>query len=323
MEERGKSNGRISKLPMTGTGVSVLLVSIAIAVTFLTVTPVGAQEANVTVTVKAPEYVGEGETFDVTIDVDSVTDFNSAWFDLSFDPSVVEVTGVTDGCIDDTVIPIYDEGDIDSGTIKKVTSGFPEEVDTKVSGTGYLAKITFEVIGEEGDECVLEISNGKLVKIVKTAKGGEQAEKTPAYWINAEVRIGVEEEEEEEEEEEGEPTPTPSTSPTPTDVTNATDVTNVTATPTPTLAPEVTPTPEAEGTPTPTPKEKTTPKPTAPPTEEKPTPTPTPTPKTPGFEAIFAIAVVGIAYIPLRRNPFSKEKGKRYKKNLGGDKKKK
>ena len=314
MEERGKSNGRISKLPMTGTGISVLLVSIAIAVTFLAVTPVGAQEAVVTVSVKAPEYVGEGETFDVTIDVDSVTDFNSAQFDLSFDPSVVEVTDVTDGRIDDREIPIYYEGRIDSGTIKKVISGFPEEVDTKVSGAGYLAKISFDVIGEEGDECVLEISNGKLAKFVKTAKGRDVEEEIPADWFVAEIEVGVEEEEDEEEEEE--PTPTPSTSPTPTNVTNVTDVTNVTATPTPTLAPEVTPTPEAEGTPTPTPKEKTTPKPTAPPTEEKPKPTPTPKPKVPGFEAIFAIAVVGIAYILLRRNPFSKEKGKRGRKKI-------
>jgi hypothetical protein len=302
MEEKGKSSRRILKLPMAGTGMSVLLFAIVIAFTLLTLTPVMAQEAEVTtVTVKAPEYVVEGDTFDVTIDVDSVTDFNTAQFDLSFDPGVLEVTDVTDGRIDDTVIPIYHEGHSNSGTIKNVISGFPEEVDTKVSGAGYLAKITFEVIGEEGDECVLEISNEKLAKFVKTAKGMDVEEKILAYCIPTEIRVGVEEEEEDdeekEEEEEVEPTPTPSTSPTPTDVKSVTDitnVTNVTATPTPTLAPGVTPTPEAEGTPTPQEKktatrEKTTPVPVV---------TPTPEPKAPGFEPIFAIAMMlGIAYI--------------------------
>ncbi len=59
---------------------------------------------------------------------------------------------------------------------------------------------------------------------------------------------------------------------------------------------------EEEPTPTLAPKE--TPKPTARP-EKKSTPTPTP-----GFEAIFAIAMISaIAYILHRRNPFSKEKG--------------
>jgi hypothetical protein len=297
---KGKGgNGRSSMLLM-GRGTMVLVVSMVMM--FAVISAIAQDEAEVTVTVNAPEYVEEGETFDVTIEVDSVTDFNSARFDLSFDPSVVEVTDVTDGCLGDTVIPIYYKGLIDYGTIKKVTSGFPEEVDTKVSGTGSLAKITFEVIGEEDDECALEIS-GELVKIGKTDTGMDGAEEIPVEWIDAEIRIGVEEGGEEEEEEEGdEPTPTPSTSPTPiggTNVTNVTDVTNVTATPTPALTPGVTPTPEAEGTPAPQEKnpatgEKTTPLPAV-------TPTPTPTPKAPGFEPIFAITVIfGLAYI-LRR----------------------
>jgi hypothetical protein len=78
--------------------------------------------------------------------------------------------------------------------------------------------------------------------------------------------------------------------------------------PMPTLAPEVTPTPETEteGTPTPqekkiAPKEKTTPVPAA---------TPTPKPAVPGFEAIFAIAVIlGITYRKMRKGKKSKKRG--------------
>ena len=77
-----------------------------------------------------------------------------------------------------------------------------------------------------------------------------------------------------------------------------TPIATVTPMPMPTLAPEVTPTPETEGTPTPqekkiAPKEKTTPVPAA---------TPTPKPAVPGFEAIFAIAVIlGITYRKMRK----------------------
>lgn len=373
MEEKGKSNKTISMLSMT----SVLLISIAIVLAFLAVTPVMAQEAEVTVTVNAPEYVEEGETFDVTIDVDSITALNSAEFDLSFDHKVVEVKKVTDGSIDDTEIPIYYWDDIDSGIIK-VISGFPEEVDTKVSGTGYLAKITFKVKGDEGDECVLGIS-GKLFKLVETEAGTLNLEKMSVDWIGAEIIVGIAEEVEEEEEEEppditvwypaeagvssveGEsmtfeitvdqrvdiswqingtevqteesvtgsiytntsaavgtwnlsaiaistetglsimhtwiwsvaPTEAPEETPTHT----PTLVSEETPSPTSTLAPGETPAPEAEAEGTPMPKPTATPT-----TEGKLTPTPTPKPAVPGFEAIFAIAVMSaIAYILLRR----------------------
>ena len=361
--------------------IAVSLILIAIAVTFLAVTPVVAQEAVVTVSVKAVEYVGEGETFVATIDVSSVSDLNSALFDLSFDPSVVEVTDVTDGRIDDTEIPIYYWDYIDSGTIT-VISGFPEKFDIMVSGSGYLAKITFEVIGEEGDECVLEISNGELVKIVKTAKGGDEAEEMPADWIDAEIKVGEEDSDEEPPDittwepaevvvssTEGESitfeitvdqtvdiswqingtgvqtdesvteaiytntsaaigtwnlsaiaistetglsdihtwiwsvTPTSTVSPEVTPGPTPTLAPGETPTPTPTLAPGVTPLREA------TPKEKTTPKPTALPTEEKPTPTPMPTPKEPGFEAIFAIAVMTLFLFYKKKTCAKRKKG--------------
>jgi hypothetical protein len=290
MEERGKNSGKILKLPMSGTGMSVLLVLIAIAATFLTVAPVIAQEAEVSV--NAPEYVEEKETFDVTIDVAGITDFNSGMFDLTFDHKVVKVDDVTDGSIDDTEIPVAMWADMDSDTIK-VMLELPET--NTASGSGYLAGITFKVKGDAGEESALEIAEGELVKYIF-----EDERATPeaieVNWNGAVVKVGVEEEEEEEEE----PTPTPEANVTE----SSTPKANVTESPTPTLAPEETPkptaTPEKKSTPKPTvtPEKKSTPKPTATP-EKKSTPTPTPVP---GFEAIFAIAMMSvIAYILVRR----------------------
>ena len=294
MEERGKSSGRITKLSMTGTGMSVLLVSIAIVLTFLAVTPVMAQVAEVTV--NAPEYVEEKETFDATIDVEGITDFNSGMFDLIFDHKVVEVDDVTDGSIDDTEIPVAMWDDMDSDTIR-VMLELPET--TTVSGSGYLAGIAFKVKGDAGEESALEIAEGELVKYVFEDERATPEAIEVNNWNGAVVKVSVEEEEEEVVVEE-EPTPTPEAnvteSPTPTPEANATE------SPTPTLAPEETPkptaTPEKKSTPKPTaaPEKKSTPKPTATP-EKKSTPTPTP-----GFEAIFAIAMMSaIAYILHRR----------------------
>ena len=163
---------------------------VAIAVTVLTIIPVTAQvdEAKVTVTVNAPEYVEEGETFEVTIDVDDIEDFNAGMFDLCFDPSVVKVKSVEDGEIDGTEIPIEMSKVMERDTLRVLVS-LPEDIG--VSGSGYLAKISFKVKGEEGDECVLDMENGML--------GNASAEEIPAEWIDAKITVGAGKKEEEEE----------------------------------------------------------------------------------------------------------------------------
>ena len=135
----------------------------------------------VKVEVNAPEMVKAGETFVATVDVvDSVANLNIAQFDLSFNSSVVNVTGVTNGSIDGTEIPGEWEF-VDSETIR-VISELPEEVG--VSGSGYLATISFAAKGEEGDESVLKIANGTLANNI--------AEEIPAEWIEDKITLVIE-----------------------------------------------------------------------------------------------------------------------------------
>ena len=133
----------------------------------------------VKVEVNAPEYV-EG-TFDASIDVDSITDFNLGHFDLSFDSSVVTVTDVADGSLDGTTIPVADWGFIDENKIRVIVevSGI-----TGVSGSGYLAEIGFEVVGKRGDKSVLDISRGLLVDT--------EAEEILAQWIDDMIIVEME-----------------------------------------------------------------------------------------------------------------------------------
>ena len=133
----------------------------------------------VTVTVNAPELVKAGETFEASIDVDNITDFNSGQFDLSFDASVVNVTGVADGSLDGETIPVSEWERMDGDTIRVIVevSGI-----AGVSGAGNLATISFAVVGETGDKSGLDISNGLLVNT--------EAEAIPAGWINDEVIVG-------------------------------------------------------------------------------------------------------------------------------------
>jgi hypothetical protein len=120
--------------------------------------------------VNAPERV-DGD-FSVVIEIANAVDLDSGQFDLYFDPAAVNVTGVDDGLIDDTVIPI-DNWAVDKDKIR-VLFNLPG-IDG-VSGSGSLATIHFETI-VPGD-CAMEISDGLLVN--------NMAEKMPASWDGVE-----------------------------------------------------------------------------------------------------------------------------------------
>jgi hypothetical protein len=157
---------------------AVICIAIA-AISFSLIPGLTAQGTGdtVNVAVNAPEYVVG--TFNASIDVDSVADFNSGQFDLSFDSSVVNVTDVTDGSLDGEAIPVSDWERLDNDTIRVIldVSGI-----AGVSGSGNLATICFAVVGETGAKSMLNISNGLLVNT--------DAEAIPAEWINGVVTVG-------------------------------------------------------------------------------------------------------------------------------------
>ena len=126
--------------------------------------------------VEAPEYVNE--TFNATIKIDTVTDLNSAQFNLSFNSSVVNVTTVRGGEIDGKAVPLYMWDFTDSDTIRVFSNLSAAE---GANGSGYLAAVEFEVKGKSGDKSTLNISNGKLVNTT--------AKEINAGWYDTEVTV--------------------------------------------------------------------------------------------------------------------------------------
>ena len=170
-------------------GIAVLLILTTIAAISLAVVPAAAQP--VEVTVNAPEYVDVGGTFTVTIGVDSVTEFNTAQFDLSFDPDVVKISEIKKGEINGEEFPTFMHRSVAEDT-ERVLASMP--FGKGVSGSGYLAEIEFKAKGEVGEKSELNLSKGML--------GNISAGKISAEWISSEIKIGEEKEEEGEEEEE-------------------------------------------------------------------------------------------------------------------------
>ena len=127
---------------------------IILSMTLITlITPAAAYQTGVSV--NAPERVDSD--FIVTIEIENAVDLDSGQFDLCFDPAAVNVTGVDDGNVNGTTIPI-DNWAVDEDRIK-VLFNLPG-IDG-ISGSGSLATMHFETI-VPGD-CAMEIADGLLV----------------------------------------------------------------------------------------------------------------------------------------------------------------
>ena len=219
------------------------ILSIALFILLMACTAAGDKaeidpDADVNVTVNAPKHVSE-DTFEVTLDVTEIIDFDSGQFDLIYDPDVVKVLKVEAGDIDDTEIPIdmkrhFEEEDPNR---YKVLVNIPG-VDG-VSGSGYLAKITFEVVGGTGDTSAIDVitdpdEEDKVPNLCYTEEdvehpGHHDPCEITANWFGTTVTIGTAPPESDE-------TPTPT--PTETPAVNVTlDALESVSAPTPTEAP--------------------------------------------------------------------------------------
>ena len=148
-------------------------------------------DADVNVTVNAPEYVSE-DTFEVTIDVTEVSNICSAQFDLTFDPDVINIdnikTDVESGMIDDKELPVSSCRLLDDDRIRVIIFDFNLIEEGGISGSGYIAKIIFTVVGATGDTSAIDFyeSDESTKKLTDAER-----ELIDANWFGTNVTIGT------------------------------------------------------------------------------------------------------------------------------------
>ena len=149
--------------------------------------PVSAQ-ASVIVSIDAPAQVAPDSNFVVKVAISSVTDLDASNYDVTYDPTVLEIVGseggpdgVTAGLINGTAIPVDMWGFVPSGTPgrTRVIQNVPGVAG--VTASGYLAEIHFHAIGASGTSSDIRLENGCL--------GDKQAHEIPATWIGATVSV--------------------------------------------------------------------------------------------------------------------------------------
>jgi len=155
---------------------------ILILILMLLTTDTTAQSQDVNVRVNAPEYVSG--TFNAVIDIANVIDLDSAQFDLSFDPDVIEVVDVESGTIDGMEITTDMWRSVDDDTIRILINLPGAE---GISGSGYLAKIVFKVVGDTGDTSTLDLSDTSKYKRELRNK---DADLIITNWSNGNVKVG-------------------------------------------------------------------------------------------------------------------------------------
>ena len=168
---------------------NILLIIPIVMLIISTTTMVAQGEGNVDVKVNVSDFVSD--RFEVTIEIRNVTDLTSGQFDLSFDPDVIRLDDVEPGSIDGTRVPIEMWHPVDDGKVR-ILLKLPDA--GLVSGSGDLATINFEVVGNDGDTSALEISNAELFSYVSrdsTLLGSNtELEEIDADWSGDMVTVG-------------------------------------------------------------------------------------------------------------------------------------
>ncbi|MFW6150832.1 MAG: right-handed parallel beta-helix repeat-containing protein [Chloroflexota bacterium] len=135
----------------------------------------------VTVSVDAPTNVAEDSDFTVSIDVSQVENLDSCNYDLTYDPSVIQVTDVTDGMVGGTVFPVGAWGFVPPGVqgTLRVIQNIPGVTGT--TGAGYLAEVHFHAMEAACNTSAIDLHDGRLTSTTATS--------IPAEWLDGSVHI--------------------------------------------------------------------------------------------------------------------------------------
>jgi PKD repeat protein len=124
--------------------------------------PAAAVDPTVSIS-PAVKQVTAGGSSTVAVNVDTIANFDAAQYDITYNPAVIDVTGVTAGNIGGTAIPVAMWGVVATGpgteTIRVINNvpNFPG-----ANGTGSLAVINFTAVGAAGQSSTITFSNGLL-----------------------------------------------------------------------------------------------------------------------------------------------------------------
>ena len=185
--EKSEASPRPKRLPMWLLAAVGVIVIIVLAVVFTSgSSPEDGNGPNggdgLAVSIDAPAEVSAGSDFTVRVKVGEVVNFDSANYDIKYDADVLEVTGVANGSINNSAIPIATWQFDPSGMQGKVRiiNNVPGLIG--INGSGYLAEVHFQVVGSSGDTSDLAFKGSCVLFNL-------EAVEILAEWADGSVRV--------------------------------------------------------------------------------------------------------------------------------------
>jgi hypothetical protein len=135
---------------------------------------VALAEGEIPVNLNSPEEVNIDGYFICLVEVSGVSNLNAAQFDITFDPSILELEGCDSGNINGDDLPVMCK-ETDAGHFNVLASASLDVL----NGDGYLAKLTFYAKG--AGTSAIQVSEGLLSGIPE----GE----IPSIWTGSSVTV--------------------------------------------------------------------------------------------------------------------------------------
>ncbi|MBM2825457.1 MAG: LigC protein [Dehalococcoidales bacterium] len=176
-------NMSVASISMTGLAIAIAEGQTGIRAVregIIGTTTLSVTSFRVTVSIEAPEVVSLAGTFTATVNITQVLNLDATNYDVSFNPAVLRMDGVTSGNISGTVVPIDVAHEYTPGTVV-VVQNIPGL--TGATGSGYLAMLWFTVVGLPGQSSNVTLSDGVL--------SSTTAQPIPASWIGDTVRVAT------------------------------------------------------------------------------------------------------------------------------------
>ena len=123
-------------------------------------------------------------TFTARVEIVDVADLNAASYYVLFDPNVLELTNVTGGMVGGTTVPVdlWNQEGLPSGVVA-IAQSIPGL--GAASGLGYLADITFKVVGEESSTSGITFGSAQEQGVLSNTL----AEAIDADWTGTAVQV--------------------------------------------------------------------------------------------------------------------------------------
>ena len=172
----------------------LLVVTLSLALATIPFSPVSA--AGTTVSIGSPITVPEGGTFVVNVNIDTVTNLNSAQYAISYNPAVIQVIstgggiGITDGVVGGTNFPVSMWNFSPSGTQGAVIALQSVSPVIPINGGGYLAQVHFQVLpGTAGQSSFINFVDLTSPSVHKVLFNNSGYSITGVTWTNGSVNV--------------------------------------------------------------------------------------------------------------------------------------